>query len=110
MTATKTTAVLDPIDAIVWQWLAAIPQGRVTTYGALAKLAGYPSHARYVGRILKNLPKQTTLPWHRVVNAKGELAFAVDSERYLRQKTRLEAEGIVFNGYKIPLRQYRWQG
>ncbi|WP_053981644.1 MGMT family protein [Marinagarivorans algicola] len=107
---TVTTTLFDPLDAIVWQLLATIPSGRVITYGALAKLAGYPSHARYVGRILKNLPKQTTLPWHRVVNARGELSFAVDSQRYLRQKALLESEGVIFNGHKIALRQYRWHG
>jgi len=94
------------IDEIIWQVVASIPKGKVTTYGQIAKLAGYPSHARYVGSTLKLLPSDTTLPWHRVVNAKGELAFPYDSEQYKRQKSLLEAEGIKFNGTKISLERY----
>jgi methylated-DNA-protein-cysteine methyltransferase-like protein len=94
------------MDEIVWQLVAAIPKGRVTTYGQLAQLAGFPNHARYVGTILKKLPMATTLPWHRVVNAKGQLSFAVDSKQYGIQKSRLEAEGIVFQGATVSLRIY----
>lgn len=63
------------LDHIIWQLVASIPKGNVATYGQLAIMAGYPNHARYVGTILKNLPNDSTLPWHRVVNAKGELSF-----------------------------------
>ena len=98
------------LDAIIWQLVAAIPHGHVASYGMLAKMAGYPNHARYVGRVLKHLPATTTLPWHRVVNAKGEIAFAEDSHQFIQQKTLLQAEGIVFKGNKLSMRQYGWQG
>lgn len=93
----------------IWQIVAAIPEGRVATYGQVAKIAGYPSHARYVGTTLKNLPKDTLLPWHRVVNGKGELSLPFNSTGWLRQKHKLEAEGIVFRGKKFSLKKFQWQ-
>jgi len=94
------------INQIIWQIVASIPKGSVATYGQIAKLAGYPGHARYVGATLKNLPKDSTLPWHRVVNAKGELSFPQDSEQYQKQKSLLEAEGIKFKTFKLSLSTY----
>tara|TARA_R110001606_G_scaffold399310_1_gene584726 strand:+ start:51828 stop:52145 length:318 start_codon:yes stop_codon:yes gene_type:complete len=100
--------LIDRIDLneIIWQVVASIPKGRVATYGQVAKLAGYPSHARYVGATLKKLPTDSTLPWHRVVNAKGELSFPQDSGQYLKQKSLLEAEGITFKSFKLSLNTY----
>ncbi len=80
-------------DAILQQ-LAAIPYGHTTSYGALAKAAGLPGYARYVGQILKKLPKDTKLPWHRVVNAQDRISFPESSEAFLRQKSYLESEGV----------------
>lgn len=88
--------------------LTNIPEGRVISYGALASLAGLPNRARLVGRILSQLPKDTHLPWHRVVNAQGKLSFAKDSPHFALQKTRLESEGICFVGDKINLRTYSY--
>ncbi|MGB5445590.1 MAG: MGMT family protein [Psychromonas sp.] len=96
------------INEIIWQVVASIPKGSVTTYGQVAKLAGCPNHARYVGATLKNLPKDSKLPWHRVINAKGEISFPVNSDAYQRQRLRLEAEGIIFNATKISLKRYLW--
>lgn len=95
-------------DEIIWQTVAAIPRGNVATYGQIARLAGYPGLARYVGRLMKLLPADSAIPWHRVINAKGELAFPVDSDGYHRQKSRLEAEGIRFQGPRIRLKHYVW--
>lgn len=97
------------LNEMIWQVVASIPKGRVATYGQIARVAGCPNHARYVGATLKKLPKDTTLPWHRVVNAKGELSFPHNSESYQKQKSLLEAEGITFNAFKISLRTYGWQ-
>lgn len=94
------------INEIIWQIVASIPKGSVATYGQIAKLAGYPSHARYVGSTLKKLPEDSVLPWHRVVNAKGELSFPVDGQQYQKQKALLEAEGIVFKSFKLSLSRY----
>ena len=88
--------------------MAAIPRGKVATYGQIARLAGYPSHARYVGTTLKNLPKGTRLPWFRVVNGKGQLSFPMNSASWHRQKNKLEAEGVVFIGEKFSLKTFQW--
>lgn len=97
------------LNEIIWQVVAAIPSGKVATYGQIAKQCGYPGHARYVGTTLKQLPSDSELPWHRVITAKGELAFAKDSPAYQRQYQRLSAEGIIFKGDKITLSHYGWQ-
>lgn len=93
----------------IWQVVGNIPAGKVVTYGQVAELAGLPRMARAVGRTLGQLPKDTQLPWFRVINAKGEVSFPTDSPAYKRQKEQLEAEGIVFINGRISLRQYRWQ-
>jgi methylated-DNA-protein-cysteine methyltransferase related protein len=93
----------------VWQIIAAIPKGKVATYGQIASLAGLPNHARFVGTTLKNLPKDTKLPWFRVVNAKGELSFPVDSKPHTIQKEQLEKEDVVFVNNRFSLRKYKWE-
>ncbi len=92
----------------IWQIVAAIPSGHVATYGQIARLAGYPNHARYVGSTLKNLPCDSRLPWHRVVNSKGQLAFEAGSQPWHKQKSKLEAEGIVFLGNRFSLKKFQW--
>jgi len=98
---------MSKIDEIIWQLVASIPKGKVMTYGQIANMAGSPNHARYVGTTLKNLPSDSSLPWHRVVNAKGELSFPIDSSSYIKQKRRLEAEGVEFIGSKLSLSSYQ---
>lgn len=93
----------------VWASVAAIPAGRVASYGQIAQLAGIPRHARLVGRILRELPTDTALPWHRVLRADGRIAFPEDSEKHLQQKTRLSSEGIQAQGGKVRMRDYQWQ-
>ena len=51
----------------IWQVVAQIPAGRVISYGDVAKRAGLPGYARFVGTTLGILPKDTRLPWHRVL-------------------------------------------
>ncbi len=69
-----------------------IPKGKLISYGELAKLAGYPNHARHVGKVLSKLPKDTKLPWFRVVNSQGKISLT--GEAFLRQKDLLLAEGV----------------
>ena len=89
--------------------LAAIPQGKVVTYGQLGDLAGVPRAARQGGYILRNLPAETTLPWHRVVNAAGKISLSPESDSGMRQRALLQEEGGVFNHGRISLKQFRWQ-
>lgn len=83
-----------------------IPQGRVTSYGAIARLAGHPKGARWAGRVLSQLPEDTQLPWHRVVNSQGRISLPGD--RGSQQQRRLEAEGIIFRNDKIDLALFGW--
>ncbi len=94
----------------IWQVVARIPSGRVCSYGQVADLAGLPRRARLVGRILSRLPQGSRLPWHRVVNAKGELSLPAGSEGARLQRNRLESEGVCFLGGRIPLSRFRWDG
>lgn len=89
----------------VFAWLMAVPVGRVTTYGQLAGLAGYPRHARFVGRLMANLPEGSALPWWRVVRSDG--AFA--GPQVELQKERLQAEGIRITSHGVRLKTYGFE-
>ncbi len=85
-----------------------IPPGKVSTYGEIAQMAGYPGYARHVGKALSNLPKGSTLPWFRVINSAGKISLQGDS--FARQKKQLERDGIEVNGSgRVNLKKYRWQ-
>jgi methylated-DNA-protein-cysteine methyltransferase-like protein len=79
----------------IWATVAAIPRGRVTTYGGVASAAGLPRRARLVGYALKHAPDDRPLPWHRVVGAGGRIAFPPGSRAHAEQRRRLVAEGHV---------------
>ena len=82
-----------------------IPRGYVTTYGIIAAWAGWPSHARMVGRTLRYTPEAATLPCHRVVNREGRTAPG-----WSRQRTLLEEEGVTFkaNGH-VDMQRHLWE-
>lgn len=88
--------------------LASVPVGRVISYGDLASLAGLTGRARWVGRQLSQLPEGSQLPWHRVLRANGQLAFAPGSEAYQRQISKLKEEGAVDASGKLDWRRCRW--
>lgn len=87
-----------------------IPKGRVATYGQIAALAGIPRQPRRIGYALSAL-KDESVPWHRVVNARGEISRRADPGYENYQRILLEQEGVVFdaNG-RIALDKYRWPG
>jgi len=74
-----------------------IPRGRVSTYGVVAALAGLEGHARQVGYALHDLPPRSGVPWHRVINAKGEISARSSGDSHELQRMLLEAEGIEFD-------------
>jgi methylated-DNA-protein-cysteine methyltransferase-like protein len=87
-----------------------IPKGRVATYGQIAHLADLPGHARQVGYALSALFKDQGVPWHRVVNAKGEISVRAEAHFENPQRDRLEAEGVVFNAQeRISLARFLWK-
>ncbi|WEK54025.1 MAG: MGMT family protein [Candidatus Cohnella colombiensis] len=99
-----------PFTSKVVEVIQRIPEGYVMTYGQIAAEAGSPRGARQVVRILHSLSQAHRLPWHRVVNAKGEIALPEGEGRYM-QRLYLEQEGVRFNeAGQIDLEQYRYQG
>lgn len=83
----------------VWLAVHSIPKGMVASYGQIALWAGKPRAARQVGRILGNLPEDSRLPWHRVVNSKG--CISVTGPGADEQRQRLQAEGVSIRGRRI---------
>lgn len=91
----------------VYAIIASIPEGRVTTYGAVARLAGVPTYVRQVCAVLRNIPKDSTLPCHRIINGQGRIS--VTGEGYNRHKSALLNEGIIFNeNDKIDFKRFGW--
>ena len=87
-----------------------IPKGWVATYGQVAAMAGLPPRARLVGHILQNLDLAIKIPWHRVVNAKGEVSYSASRNGGDRVQQRLlEQEGVEFDANnRFNLERYRW--
>jgi methylated-DNA-protein-cysteine methyltransferase-like protein len=88
-----------------------IPAGRVSTYGAIARIAGLAGHARQVGYALSALPAGTNVPWHRVINAQGRLSLERSaSGAGITQRLRLVREGVVVNaGGRVSLEKFGWR-
>jgi methylated-DNA-protein-cysteine methyltransferase related protein len=94
---------------VVINIIRGIPPGKVMSYGQIAKVAGSPRGARQVVRILHSMSGKYNLPWHRVINSKGEIGIQ-DEELFFTQKSLLEAEGVQFKGKStIDMEKYRYQ-
>lgn len=92
----------------IWQVVASIPAGKVASYGQVAMLAGLPRGARLVGRVLSSLPRDSKLPWYRVIRADGKLAFPEGSDRYRRQRDRLAQDGVALLNAKVSRVLFQW--
>ncbi len=87
-----------------------IPPGRVATYGQVAQLAGLPGRARQVGYALHALREGSTVPWQRVINARGEVSRRFEPGMDRVQAELLEAEGLSFDGRgRLDLERYQWR-
>lgn len=84
--------------------IRSIPRGKVSTYGGIAKLAGYPRAARLVARILH---RGYGLPWQRILGAGGEIKLRGDSA--IEQRLRLEAEGVRFRGRRVDMKLHEFR-
>jgi methylated-DNA-protein-cysteine methyltransferase-like protein len=78
----------------VFAAIAAIPRGRVASYGAIAARAGLPGRARLVGRLLGEVPDGMVVPWFRVLRSTGHIAMPPGSRGFLEQSRLLRLEGI----------------
>lgn len=99
----------DAARAAILATIAKIPPGRIASYGQVAWIAGLPGRARLVGRVLGSGAATDATPWHRVINAKGEISLPKFSPAHREQKRRLRAEGIVFEGGRVSFRRYGWR-
>jgi methylated-DNA-protein-cysteine methyltransferase-like protein len=87
-----------------------IPRGRVATYGQVAILARMPGRARQVGYALGALGPKSRVPWHRVINAKGEVSPRADPMYEGLQRALLEAEGIRFDAAsRVSFSRFGWR-
>ena len=103
-------AFIEAVQYVVEQ----VPLGKVATYGQIARLVGYPNHARHVGKALANLSNDSEVPWHRIVNSKGEVSarsqWSANAGREIEQRYMLEYEGIEFGPHgRIYLKIFLWE-
>ena len=97
-------------NARVYAVVRRVPRGRVATYGQIAKLAGLGGAARQVGYALSALPAHTSVPWHRVINARGTVSMRRLAGPELEQRLLLEREGVRFDaGGRVSLGAYGWK-
>jgi len=98
----------DPYDRI-YAVVRRIPPGRVATYGQIADLAGLDGRARQVGYALRTLTLEG-VPWHRVVNSRGQVSARSEPGGELIQRQLLEREGVKFDAAdRLALEHYRWR-
>ncbi|AGA56851.1 putative methylated DNA-protein cysteine methyltransferase [Thermobacillus composti KWC4] len=97
---------MTPFTARVVRLIQGIPEGRVMTYGQIARRAGSPRGARQVVRILHAMSERHRLPWHRVVNARGEIAIPDAAGREM-QAQLLRREGVAVDaGGRVDLARF----
>ncbi|PYH87447.1 methyltransferase [Aspergillus ellipticus CBS 707.79] len=85
----------------VYEAVQEIPRGRITSYGHIALLLGYPKRPRQVGVTLKHLPQSSSehffheanVPWQRVINSRGMISHRGPGSAE-RQAEALRAEGV----------------
>jgi methylated-DNA-protein-cysteine methyltransferase-like protein len=100
----------DTLYAYIYEVVNRIPRGKVATYGQIAGLVGVPGHARQVGYALHALPGGSEVPWHRVINRKGQVSLRAHPSAEALQRALLESEGILFDEQEvIALEKYQWQ-
>ena len=86
------------------QAIRAIPCGKVSTYGGIARAAGFPGAARQVAAVLR---RGFGLPWQRVLGAGGQIKLTGDSA--MEQRLRLEAEGVRFRGRRVDMKAHEYK-
>ena len=87
----------------------AVPAGQISSYGVIARRAGFPGAARWVARVLAD-NEDADLPWHRILRSDGRIAFAPGSAEFDEQCARLRAEGVEVRGgrVRITLEDAQW--
>jgi methylated-DNA-protein-cysteine methyltransferase-like protein len=93
----------------IWDTIRDIPKGSVASYGQIAEVAGIPRGARQVGYALRHLPDGHDVPWHRVIQASGKIAFDKDTAKFEEQSKRLQKDDVAVIAGRIDMQKYRWQ-
>jgi methylated-DNA-protein-cysteine methyltransferase-like protein len=93
----------------IWTTVADIPPGCVASYGQIADIAGFRRGARQVGYALRHLPQGSNVPWYRVLQVSGKIAFPEGSDQFNEQKTRLMSENVPTRKGRVDMKIYRWQ-
>jgi len=94
----------------VCEVIRSIPRGKVAFYGQVAALAGDARQARQVAWILHSSSEKESLPWHRVVSARGKISLP-PGRGGREQKRRLQSEGVRFGpGGAVDVKRYGWKG
>jgi methylated-DNA-protein-cysteine methyltransferase related protein len=101
---TRSAAWLERKRAGVVRAIRGLPSGSVSTYGAIARAAGWLGAARQVARVLHRVPG---LPWYRVVGAGG--AIKVTGEDAAEQRFRLQMEGVTFRGARVDMKRHEFK-
>jgi methylated-DNA-protein-cysteine methyltransferase-like protein len=83
--------------------IRSLPRGKVSSYGAIAKAAGWPRAARQVARVLRDVPG---LPWYRVLGSGG--AIKTTGEYAAEQRFRLQMEGVTFRGSRVDMKKHEF--
>jgi methylated-DNA-protein-cysteine methyltransferase related protein len=90
----------DSLQAI-WNVVARIPRGQVSSYGDVARAAGLPGRARLAGKALRLMPQDMKLPWHRVMGAGGRIVFPKGSRHFREQARLLRSEGVAVKDGRV---------
>jgi methylated-DNA-protein-cysteine methyltransferase-like protein len=90
-----------PAVQAMWDVIARVPWGRVSTYGDVARAAGYPGRARQAGFALRHTPGDLHLPWHRIVGAGGRIAFPKGTRQHREQARLLRSEGVAVKDGRV---------
>ena len=94
----------------VYALVRRIPRGQVVTYGQVAALLEAPRAARAVGYALRALPPGSDVPWHRVINHRGQISLRHPASSPMLQRLLLEDEEVEFDLQGgIDLSRYRWR-
>jgi len=94
-------------DRLIYEILSVveeIPEGRVATYGQIARLIGKERNARLVGTVLSRADRYGRYPCHRVVNHAGRLVPG-----WIGQAELLRQEGVVLkDDHHVDLKTCQW--
>ncbi|HET6726351.1 MAG TPA: MGMT family protein [Gammaproteobacteria bacterium] len=97
-----------PVYRRIYAAVRGIPPGHVATYGGIARHVG-ASTPRQIGYAMASLPAGSDVPWHRVINARGEVSCRKHSNGELLQRKLLEEEGVYFDlKGRVDLSQFGW--